>query len=485
MATILLANVGDRDVSLDGDRVRRPREEGEALLKQWPRVAERLSLPILKPVLRHLEGRGQKPDHIVLFATDQPAGTAEELRSKDTLYLAELAKRMIESWPGYGGRAMVRKVAGLNPSLYDEMFQYFGHVLGNRNDKALRDVSQCYVSPVGGTPAANAGLLLAAVDRFGKNCTVLYLREGTDTPVRLNAGRMLYENTLRQVIAHQIESYQFAPSLPLMQDLGPSQETCCLALAEYCLRRLNFDFEAALRVAEDAYAGADPAARPLLEMAAGEARKLHDGSDASALLVELAHNLDVTYESGAYMDCLARAVRFEESAARFLVEQYLPPLDYGSNDLASQERRRQQIEETPDLRQLLGERSEGGQPLRYWESNTRVLLALADYVAEARPNRPSRWHIPAERQRELAEAVGVLHRLENLNRARNRSVHHYGGASAESIKEWYCPASDVENVRSRDLRADIWRVVEVLTEQHPSEWLIDRIRDWIVERLWA
>ena len=472
MATIFLTNLGVRDIRLAGQYLERPRQDGDRLLREWPDVADQLSLPIVEPTVRYLRDRGSTPDRVVLFATDQPDTAASRDRDRDTVHFAELAKRLLEKRLELGGRVIVRRIGHGNPALYDEMYRFFARVIGNRADKTFQDVRHCYISPVGGTPAANTGLLLAGVEHFGKDCTVLYLREGTDVPVGLDVGRLLYVSTLRQVAAQQIESYQFAASLPLLRELELPRESCCLELAEYCQRRLNFDFGRARRVVEDAYSRAQPDTRGLLDQATTEARHLDEATDAGPLLVELAHNMDVAYRNGAYVDYLARVVRFEEAAARFVVETSLPPLSYARNDYEAQAARRKQIAEIPDLLDYLGTISIHGQPIRYEQSNAKVLLALVDYVVSERANRPIEWVPPAQRRQELAEAQQTLRRLEGLNRQRNASVHQFGGASAEQIARLYEEAAG----EPRDLRADIWRTVELVVGQAPGEWLVDQAK---------
>ena len=475
MTSVFVANLGVRDVVVDGSVLREPRREGEALLAAWPKVASKVTLPILGPTLAYLRDVGREPDRVVLVTTDQPETAPSVHRSRDTIHYGEVARQVLGQTLKIGSeRIFVRSTRDENPSLYDEMYRFYRRLLGNERDRAFSDATRCYVSPVGGTPAANAGLLHAAVERFGAGCLALYLREGTTRPVELDIGRALHRALLRRAALAQIEAYQFAAALPLLRELGLPEPG--LALTEYCQRRLNFDFAGACRALERVWAQARPNERRFLDQAMTEARELDGGADAGLLLVELAENMRVSYQSGAYLDYLTRLVRFEEAAARLVVEKHLPPLNYLENDPGAQEERRQQIAEQPDLLEYLRGIGVGGQPLRYEQSNTVVLLALVDYVVADRPGRPAEWTAEPGRRAELAGAQEILRWMERaLNRVRNAGVHRFGGASAESIAELYGGAAG----QPRDLTKDVWRVVELVVGPGRREWLVDRAKWWL------
>jgi len=480
LAILFLTNLGVRDLRLNDVPIERPRPDGERLLKEWPAIAEQLSVPILEASLRYLRGRGFTPDQIVLFVTDQPPTAPAHHRDRDTVYTGELAKRLLEMRHGLKGRVILRKTGEENPALYDEMHRFYARELARLARKSgLANLDHCYVAPVGGTPAANTGLLLNAVDHFGPKCTALYVREGTDTADALDVARLLHRNTLRQIVRQQLDNYQFAACLPLLPEIDLPAGSCCAGLAEYCLRRLNFDFAGALHVAEDAFQSASSKGRPLLDRAKFEARRLAEGEDTGALLAELADNMAVLWKNGAYLDYLARIVHFEEAAARFIVETYLPPLDYSQDDAAAREKRRRQIEERPDLLQYLESVRYNGQPLHYEQSNTVVLLSLVDYLLADRPDKPAKWALPEERRVALQEAAKLLHWLKRLNAARNRSIHHFGGASAHDIQRLYQEAAKEE----RDLQTDVQRLAELLTGRPAGHWFIDEARKCMLEEL--
>ena len=481
MATVFVANLGARDVVVDGQKLEQPRQDGERLLKQWPEVASRLTLPILEPTLQHLRERGLMPDRIVLVATDQPESVATAHRSRDTVHFGEVAKLALARRFQLGAdRLFTRPIRHENPALYDEMHQFFRRLLGSPRDRAFVGATRCYVLPVGGTPAANAGLLHAAVEQFGAGCVALYLREGTTRPVELNVGATLQRALLRQVALGHLETYQFAAARSVLRQMELPDGGYAEALVEHCQRRLNFDFAGAARVLEAAWARSRPEERAFLDEAVGEAEALDGATDSRALLVELARNMRVVYQNGAYLDYLTRLVRFEESAARLIVRECLPPLDYSENDRGAQATRRELIGQEPDLLAYLQAVEVDGRPLRYEESNTTTLLALVDYVVAERPSRPERWRLPPERRAALRQARDVLRCMwRALNPMRHASVHRFGGTSAEEIAGAYAS----EAGEGRKLEDDVRLVVEVTAGGMQGEWLIDRARAKLREML--
>src|SRR5436305_14852562 len=91
------ANIGNRDIALDGATVAPPREEGERLLKAYETEKHRLSLPMLDPALSYLKRSGQTIKRIVLFATDQSPTVEARHRHTDTIHFAQIARKLIEA----------------------------------------------------------------------------------------------------------------------------------------------------------------------------------------------------------------------------------------------------------------------------------------------------------------------------------------------------------------------------------------------------
>src|SRR5579883_2281222 len=138
---VLLANVGNRDLWVDGKPLSAPalRAQGEALFKELehhPRqVLPRLDAPLLRPCLDLLLERsdsGGEIERVVLYATDQPLEVQPDFRNRDTIWSARVLERWLQA--GYRQQSprgriehvQVEPIATGNPANFDDMYQFFG-----------------------------------------------------------------------------------------------------------------------------------------------------------------------------------------------------------------------------------------------------------------------------------------------------------------------------------------------------------------------
>lgn len=454
---LFLANVGNRDLNVDGQPVpNNHRARGEAILNAYEDYAGRLSAPILETALQRVlrEGTAERPLLITvrLFGTDQPpsAGSHHE---RDTAPFAKVLERYLperfaqqHGVHGHVDKVVVRTIAE-NPSYYDAMYDWFGEQLAYI-DPARFDC--CYVSPVGGTPAANFGLLLRAIERFERRCQVLYVPEGGRQPVVMDIADHLVRRVVRARAREAIEQYEFARAAELLRETAP--ESTLVALAEHAAHRLHFDFEQA-RAALDA-----PATRSARGAQRELVRQLNEGLDAllagelRALVAELYFNLLVTYEQGRYVDFLARLFRLHEALLRLLVEETLGlPTDEAKG--RAQPAYTARIEQNPDLKTFLDARSERRAFDATRPPNRWALEQLATYAVE-RVGAGAPW----------PELAVRLKRIQALADLRNKSIggHGFRGVSAAVLQRTY----------HGDLRADLdalMALLDVSREASPFE----------------
>lgn len=433
MRALYLANVGNRDVWLDGQPIpaERSRAQGEAILADPAAYRGRLRAPLLETGLGWALERGtsEQPVRLVvgLFGTNQPETTPEAFRARDTASLARVLERYLPGAIKRGGgcveRVVVREVTA-NPSFYDQMYAFFGQAL-RRLGPGPDEVEACYVSPVGGVPAANFGLLLRAIERYGEKCQPLYVPENASYAVPMGVGRQMGLGLLRRLARREVEQREFRRAAALLRQAEAGDPA--VGLAEHAERRLHFDFKRATRALEElVLPKADVRQRQLaLELRAGLEALMRD--DEQALLAELYHNLALTWQDQRWVDFLLRAFRLEEAALRFLIERDLLP--------TADDRRRKEfvaaIEAHPrlvDYLQRLPARASGEQVDYRRGATVPVLRALAGYLAESRPERA-----------EYAELAAILERLERLSGLRNQSIgaHGFRGVSGEDIRAAY------------------------------------------------
>ena len=337
--TTLVCCVGNSDLTLDGQylAVRNPagaapsfRAATEQLLAQVDDALDRLDAPLLRPLLDWAiaRTRSQRPLlHVVLLATDQ-----EPPHPQDTCFAARLLARWLER--RYGARCQLAvelfDLRG-NPADYDTMYRAVGDVLRQLAQSA--SPRPILVSLTAGTPAITFALTVHTVDRFGSQCTFVYLPRGSTAPRELHVRRWLQQSALLADARRELERGEFGRAALLLQQAGVPRAFWQLAQAGD--HRLAYHFSEASASARQALR--DPRTRPI---AAAFLQELEELTTAQRILVEqggkqpvpqacepllaeLVANLRLVWEQGREADFLARLYRFHEMMLRWLVEEQL------------------------------------------------------------------------------------------------------------------------------------------------------------------
>lgn len=473
--TVLLANVGVRDVLRDEEKIASPRGEGKAILDDLAGQRERLSFPLLAPTLDFvLRARG-RIERCVLFATDNPSTASPSHRENDTLNFAEIIKRALGEETAYRGIFSIHHLKDLNPSHYDQCYAYYQSAL--RKPSAGGDYERVYVLASGGTPAMNLGLLVAAIEQFGDRCIPLYLQQGESHPIRLNLGQQLRQATLKRVAASHVRRYQFAAAADVLRDMDAAGLG---ALAEYAAARLNFDWDTAWSIAGREFAQASPHEQRLWERLHREVGALADRSAPDLFLGERYHRARVAYGTGAYSEFLALLVALEEASLREIIAAELG-IDFSEDNPRAQERRKRQVAERPDLAAFLATKTIDGKPLNYVTSNRFSMEAVLDYLIQIARPETGDGGLDDTRRAELIAVREILKRVDEGPAAgRNRSVHGDGGASLQLIDTAYNPSSKAR----RDLIVDL-RQITTAAGGRVDDWAVDLAREMLLRELGA
>jgi hypothetical protein len=446
---VYLANVGTRDITLDGEPLKKPREDGNKLLRAYEAFREafasRLDAPILFPGLRRAIQAAGRVDRLVLFASDQPETTDLRYRDFDTVHIAELLRRWLPTHPHLKGRladVVVVQIPG-NPADYNCTIPFY--------HKTIPSLVACpprlvYVAPVGGADASNVALWLAALRNFRAAVEVIYVTpEGRVEQVPL--ARLL----LRDQIAHQaqvlLDHYDYPALAALLTRDTEWGNTWRPHLVHAVAERLHFNFR-----------GAQEALNRALALAAGEPKgwigQLYDevkslrevfeqrvtppcsGEDESVWqlwlekqrmgLAELYWNLAVKARRGEWVDFLGRIFRLAEGLLRLIFEQesrHSTELDKSgtAQDFASY------VKSSPELVSYL--RSQGVQIANASEvpgPNIRVLSAILEY-----------WVMRSQGETRLGPAYGAVKAIQELAALRNKTIiaHGWKGVGREEVEQ--------------------------------------------------
>lgn len=445
MTVLVLCNVGNRDVALEGEsKFPAPaRTAGARLLAEYDRVAPRLKFPIIEPCLRYVIGRHPGGvHHLMLFGTDQPD---PEYRDRDTLHFAALAaRRLPEKLAPALGEAEWQPITGINPALYDETFDAFDELLAR---VPAEGVDVCYVAMAGGIPACNTALLLQAVRRFGGRLRVVY-QPPDGEPQELRAGEQVIGAFREAAAVEHLERCDFANAVPRLERLGAHPSLT--GLARYAAERLAFDF----RSAQDTLLGVQRAGgHPVRSFL--RARLLSDldtllGDFSGprrlrALLRELYWNAVITYRHRRYADFLGRVYRFQEAVLRYLVEEILGlPTDLAPEVREETKRRwKEGIGGNEALVSYLAGQEVDGKELDWRRIGRPTYQALLAFATGEPPERgvdaEGRPVLSASDRKRYSALLKRVNAFDGLVELRHRTIigHDFEGVSQELLEGRY------------------------------------------------
>ena len=446
MSVVLLANVGHRDLTRGGQSLRSQRVDGEWILNNFDECKAELSLPMLSVVVEWLLKQHEKIQ-VVLYGTDQPDGTPAHHRDGDTIHVARIIVKLLESKHGRKKIEESRvKAIRSNPSLYDDMISFFRaeFTSSGKSNQWMNKVESCYVFPVGGTPAANMGLMLAAIDGFGENCHTLYLEQGGSHVTQMDVGDQIRRATARKLAADHLRDQSFGAAAPLLREADAPAWT--VELVHYARNRYHFDFEAAVEALDRAIAACagDWNVRRRLSQLRESLAELRD-LDTRAVMRELYHNAALAYRRDEYAAFLGLVFRIQEEALAFIVQElypWLPGVKEGTNK--GDEEFRAALEGRPALWSYLKTQKVDGQGLRPDKPNIEVLAALVRSCLDG----PERLESNGSRER-VEKAYDLLYkRLLVLKKLRNKCIIAHGseGVSERVMKEKYGDGDPIADI---------------------------------------
>ncbi len=449
MSALVVGNLGNSDLTADGERPRRPRPEGELLWQQFE--AHSFALPLIEPCLAQLLAEGVNITRVVLFYTDQPETeetmTADRfgvrLRDKDTVWYAQIAARLLhERFDARVGSVELRRVErgngeAINPSLYDEAFDAYGDLIARAY---LPDDTSCFVLMAGGIPACNSALQLHALGAYADRCRFVYQPEGGH-PYELRVGAQLQATFRRATALDALARHDFATALHSVETLE-RPDPALLALLRYACYREAFDFVRARVALGEGLRAASGRFRIFLDTLKPDLEQLVERTDSAALLLEVYASARITWDNQRYADFLGRIFRFQEATLRHIVETRLElPTDMGATVQAPNLARYQAgIAASPALQVYLDAQRIDERPLRYADGpNRTVMSAMLSFLAAGGVRADGRPYLEKAELGRFGELRRRLNKLENLAQLRNQSIiaHGFAGVSREELDRAY------------------------------------------------
>jgi hypothetical protein len=429
MTTVMIANIGQRDLYLDNDALaakdaglaaklrglreaKKLRAWGHTLDKHYDEVEAFIDAPMLRCAAADLESRGEAADRLVLAATRQ---RDKAFQAGDTFSCAGVLARWLPAHlPAvFGDSDIAVETIADAPHDLNAALDWYGGLCGNI------EADQVYILVTGGTPACNMALSLRAIESFGARCTTLHVSEGAEKPLKLNVvGYVLAQHrkhALKRLVARgDFDAVAFDEGYP---------ETV-RALARAAAARFNLDFVASLKALES------PVLEGRLDPAWGfvaEARKLARGSRPEVMR-EVYWNAVMKWRRGECADFLGRMGRLLEASLYSVVARL--------TGLPDDERRLPKAFAAwiaaPEQQKIHAYIEKKAGKKNQWRINVPILLSALGFFVNKQPDTIVRCGYDKESLIAYQLAAKDLRKLAEL---RNRSAiaHGFEGLSRDSF----------------------------------------------------
>ena len=408
MKNIFICNIGNRDLFLDGMQIKPSRLEGKKILDDYDKFEDRLTTPILSPLFEYILRWSKKLEYVTLFVTNQLPPN-----NNDTLYFGKIIKRLFEKKKNIEEIKLIE--ISYNPSLYDEMFEFYSKKLNYKVD----EWEQVFISPAGGIPACNFALLFNAIKIFQERCEVLYPSEKTQKVIPLHIVTPLLNEFRKKVVQTLLEEYNYSAVSDVLKK--NNEWKLAYLLSEYARLRLYFDFDSALRVNEELIKIANAETRKFSEQLREDLDKFVQ-KDKKALISELFNNARIKAERKEYVDFLGRIFRLQEALLRYVIEL---ELNIPTNVSSSEKKDRYKEAIKGQKENFLKTQTVGGLPLKYDEPSIQVYMKLLYFLVE---------HMGKIVYKKFLEEITKTQKLIKL---RNYSImaHGFEGVSEKDFKK--------------------------------------------------
>lgn len=467
MSVVLVANVGNRDITLNvgnggspcwvpfdkydgGGEAQRflgcaqegTRAIAARLAARLPELHDRVALPLLEPSIRLILAATPRIDVLVLFATDQPESSGEQ-RDWDTIESARVIARLCDTGrlgDAVGGVEIVP--IRFNPSEHDRSFTHVGEELARRFP--TERVDRLFGTIKGGVPAFNAALREQVVGLYGARARLIETDEpsreqrlnGQHGIARLVDTWPFRRSAILRLVHALLERYDYGAVQRVCESEGVSDDTVD-AYLRHAIARMNLDFDGAQRALRAFGTGRPHQWKFFAGQAWGTQR-----------VEEVAFTAEILLRRGDLIGFLTRVASFVETCRRQLVhavtglriERTLRRVDihrqYGS------------LAET--LAANLGS-------AQSWPASGPLFDAILDW---ARGNGDN------TRAGQITELHKLFQRLRPLERLRNEALHQLDGVSSSDLDR-ALPATEQAFPELARTIVDCVRAVEA-GERRPS-----------------
>ena len=323
MSVMLICTLGARDLLLDNEPIKPPREKGKKILDDFGKYYSRLSYPIIRPAFKYIfsDRKYEKIDRLILIATDQDENNKNKIyRANDTIEFARILKMAIEK--SYGNRRVSQiKIVKItqNPNFIDDMYVFFGKSLASNKSFKMEKLDTCFVEQTGGIPSANMALLFQCINKFEEKCSPVYISEKNKCAIPIKFTDAILTDK-RKALLHELASKFDYALLCDHLDGSKENEKFLYRLSQYAQHRLYFDTSTAQSIARQSMGEFLSYERNIFEDLLMDLNKIEQ-KDYVKLITELYYNIIIKYSQKEFVDFSGRIYRFKEAVLRYLFEK--------------------------------------------------------------------------------------------------------------------------------------------------------------------
>ena len=197
---LFFANIGSRDILLNGNKIIPSRTEGEKIYNSLQEYKSEIQFPILNPALKYIFDQDvNNIDQMVIFVTDQ---SDKQFKSGDTIYFGKIIKQILPKIFKSKIKKISLQVLQDEVNYYDSMFSYYRNYF---NEIQYADVDKVFVLATGGIPACNMGLIFHSIDYYQDKVISLYVSEKTRKIIKINMGKQLFDHFYKKAMQNYLD----------------------------------------------------------------------------------------------------------------------------------------------------------------------------------------------------------------------------------------------------------------------------------------
>lgn len=359
---ILFFNIGDSDVKIDGNKIpkKEARSKGEEIYKDYDSYKQRLSFELVSPILEKFK---EKANKVFLFVTDQ---SDPKYREQDTLYFGEIIKRFI--WEEYKLECEPQHYEW-KPVDYNLTFDYFTKFF-----KEFDDSSTKIISTSGGVPAMNFSIQTVASSLFS-NVEFYRVDEETHELKPVPIKDILKKELVKRSAIELLKRHDYGGIMSLLTQ-NRMGDIKLRRFLRYADSRLCFNLE-----------DANTKLNEFIELLTTSLEKddyrrkfVINLSDKGTSFNELYQNMHIKWETGEYVDFIARLYRFKGKLLQNIFgEETNSEIDWKDKEAAKNKFTSVLARYAPHLKEVMVKKGIIPDYAKLIEPNDKVLHECFDY----------------------------------------------------------------------------------------------------------